>query len=63
MVRAILWGVTREHHAELSLEQCATLMMEHPELNATLCEMIVGLVKPEADAGAAVDTPSDSVAA
>lgn len=41
MMRAILWGATRMHHAELTLEQCGDMLMAQPDLHGPLSEVMV----------------------
>lgn len=41
LMRAILWGATREHHPELTLSGCGDLLMQYPSLHDPISEAIV----------------------
>jgi hypothetical protein len=41
VMRAVLWGATRAHHPELTLDQCGDLLMLHPDLHGPLSEAMV----------------------
>lgn len=47
LMRAILWGATREHHPDLTLEACGDLLMVHPDLHGPLSETIVRSTRSE----------------
>lgn len=47
LMRALLWGATRQHHPELTLEACGDLLMVHPDLHGPLSEVIVRSTRSE----------------
>lgn len=40
LTRPILWGATREHHPEMSLDDCGNALMQYPSLHGPLSEVI-----------------------
>lgn len=40
IMRAILWGATRAHHPEMTLEQCGDALMRDPSLHEPLAEVV-----------------------
>lgn len=42
IMRAILWGATREHHPELTLRDCGDLLMRHSALFDPLSVVVSG---------------------
>lgn len=41
IMRAILWGSTRQHHDEMTIDECGDLLMLHPNLHGPLSQIIV----------------------
>lgn len=39
-MRAILWGATRAHHPEMTLEECGDALMRDPSLHEPLAEVV-----------------------